>query len=158
IDAADLHWSDGKASAAGAPSVEIGIERIAQAVYLTPAIALEEGAPGLEANWAFGSGEGTWSQATHCCVVEVDDVTGKVDVLRYVVVEDCGAVINPRIVDGQVSGGVVQGIGGVLLEQSGYGTDGQPRASTLMDYLVPTAADVPLIEIAHLEGSAGPRG
>jgi carbon-monoxide dehydrogenase large subunit len=158
IDAADLCWSEGKASAAGAPSVEIGIDRIAQAVYLTPAIALEQGAPGLEANWAFGSGEGTWSQATHCCVVEVDTVTGKADVLRYVVVEDCGAVINPRIVDGQVSGGVVQGIGGVLLEQSGYGADGQPRASTLVDYLLPTAADVPLIEIAHLEGAAGPRG
>jgi len=158
IDVADLVWEDGRASAAGAPSVEATIGRIAQAVYLTPALALEDGAPGLEASWAYGSGEGTWSQATHCCVVEVDAATGKVDVLRYVVAEDCGEVINPLIVDGQVSGGVVQGIGAVLLEHSAYSADGQPQAATLLDYLVPTATDVPAIEIVHLSGNAGPRG
>jgi len=158
IVASDLAWSEGKATAAGAPSLDVGIDRIAQAVYLTPALALESGAPGLEATWAYGSGEGTWSQATHCCAVEVDPATGKVDVLRYVVAEDCGEVINPRIVDGQVSGGVVQGIGAVLLEHSDYAPDGQPRATTLMDYLLPTATDVPAIEIVHLDGSAGPRG
>jgi carbon-monoxide dehydrogenase large subunit len=158
IDAADLAWANGRASAAGAPSLDVSIERIAQAVYLTPALALESAAPGLEASWSYGSGEGTWSQATHACVVSVDPVTGKVDVLRYVVAEDCGEVINPKIVDGQVSGGVVQGIGAVLLEHSAYSADGQPRAATLMDYLIPTAADVPTIEIVHLAGNAGPRG
>jgi carbon-monoxide dehydrogenase large subunit len=161
IDAADLAWSEGRAVAAGAPSLDATIERIAHAVYLTPALALEDAAPGLEATWAYGSGEGTWSQATHCCAVEVDTMTGKVDILRYVVAEDCGEVINPRIVDGQVSGGVVQRIGAVLLEHAAYAGDGQPRAATLMDYLLPTAADVPAIEIVHLEAGgdgAGPRG
>ena len=71
--------------------------------------------------------------------------------MRYVVVEDCGRMINPAIVDGQVRGGVVQGIGAVLFEHSAYGSDGQYLASTFMDYLLPTAADVPHIEVHHLE-------
>jgi carbon-monoxide dehydrogenase large subunit len=158
IDAGDLAWAEGRATAAGAPSLDVPIERIAQAVYLTPALALEDAAPGLEATWAYGSGEGTWSQATHCCVVEVDVRTGKVEVLSYVVAEDCGEVINPMIVDGQVSGGVVQGIGAVLLEHSAYAPDGQPLATTLLDYLVPTATDVPVIDIVHLDSPGGPRG
>ncbi|HVM65471.1 MAG TPA: xanthine dehydrogenase family protein molybdopterin-binding subunit [Acidimicrobiales bacterium] len=158
IDAGDLTWAEGRASAAGAPSLDVPIDRIAHAVYLTPALALEDAAPGLEATSAYGSGEGTWSQATHCCVVDVDPTTGHVDVLRYVVAEDCGEVINPMIVDGQVSGGVVQGIGAVLLEHSAYSADGQPLATTLLDYLVPTATDVPHIEIVHLDSSGGPRG
>ena len=82
-------------------------------------------------------------------------VTGKLDVIRYVVAEDSGEVINPKIVDGPVSGAVVQGIGAVLLEQSAYSADGQPRATTLMDYLVPTDADVPAIEVVHLNKGGG---
>jgi carbon-monoxide dehydrogenase large subunit len=132
----------------------VSMERIAHAAYQRPTLAFEDGAPGLEVAHAYGSGEGTWSQATHCCTVEVDVATGRVAILRYVVVEDCGAIINPAIVDGQVAGGVVQGIGAVLLERSVYGDDGQFRCGTLMDYLLPTAADVPTIEIHHLE-SAG---
>jgi carbon-monoxide dehydrogenase large subunit len=158
IDAGDLTWAEGRASAAGAPSLDVPIDRIAHAVYLTPAVALEDAAPGLEATWAYGSGEGTWSQATHCCVVDVDAATGNVDILRYVVAEDCGEVINPMIVDGQVSGGVVQGIGAVVLEHSAYSAEGQPLATTLLDYLLPTATDVPEIEIVHLDSPGGPRG
>jgi len=151
IDPADLTWEAGAAVARGAPSVSADMARIAHAAYHRPAIAFEDGAPGLEVAHAYGSGEGTWSQATHCCTVEVDVSTGRVSVLRYVVVEDCGAIINPAIVDGQVAGGVVQGIGAVLLERSAYAADGQFRSGTLMDYLLPTSTDVPVIEIHHLE-------
>ena len=77
--------------------------------------------------------------------------TGKVDILRYVVAEDCGRIVNPMIVDGQIVGGVAQGIGGALLEEIVYDDQGQPLTTTLMDYLMPTAQDVPRIEIGHLE-------
>jgi carbon-monoxide dehydrogenase large subunit len=83
-------------------------------------------------------------------IVEVDPETGKVTIRRYVVVEDCGVMVNPMIVDGQVAGGVVQGIGSALLEELVYGEDGQPLSGSLMDYMAPTATDVPDIEIHHL--------
>ena len=91
--------------------------------------------------------------------MEVDVETGQVDVLRFVSVLDVGAVVNPSIVAGQVHGGVVQGLGEVLLESAGYGGDGQPLATTFVDYLLPTAPDVPPIEVFHLTGppdGAGP--
>jgi carbon-monoxide dehydrogenase large subunit len=94
---------------------------------------------------------GGWTQATHACVVEVDADTGQVEILRYVVAEDCGKLVNPRVVDGQIRGGVAQGIAGVLLERIAYGDDGQPLTTTLMDYLPPLATDVPFVEIEHLE-------
>jgi aerobic carbon-monoxide dehydrogenase large subunit len=155
IDPSDLVWEAGAAVGRGAPSVSVDMGRIAHAAYHRPAVAFEDGAPGLEVVHAYGSGEGTWSQATHCCTVEVDVSTGHVRILRYVVVEDCGAIINPAIVDGQIAGGVVQGIGAVLLERSAYDAEGQFRCGTLMDYLLPTAGDVPTIEIHHLERSTG---
>ncbi len=104
----------------------------------------------IEETGHFLSDDGTWSQATHCCLVEVDAETGGVRVLRYLVVEDCGPPINPAIVDGQVTGGVVQGIGAVLLEHAAYAPDGQLLAGTLVDYLVPSAAEVPAIDVRHL--------
>jgi carbon-monoxide dehydrogenase large subunit len=94
---------------------------------------------------------GGWTQATHACVVDVDADTGQVTVLRYVVAEDCGKLVNPRVVDGQIRGGVAQGIAGVLLEHVAFADDGQPLTTTLMDYLPPLATDLPTIEIEHLE-------
>jgi carbon-monoxide dehydrogenase large subunit len=85
--------------------------------------------------------------------VEVDPELGTVRILRYLVVEDCGAVIHPAIVDGQVRGGVAQGIGSVLLERFALSADGQPLTTTLMDYLLPTATDIPRIEVHHLESA-----
>src|SRR5215471_14676894 len=105
----------------------------------------------LEVQAAFDKGEGGWSGGSHCAIVEVDVETGIVTVERYVVAEDCGALINPAIVEGQIRGGVAQGIGAVLLERSAYDEDGNCQSATLMDYLVPTACDVPRIEIEHLE-------
>ena len=98
----------------------------------------------------FLSADGTWSQATHLAMVEVDADTGAVEILRYVVVEDCGPPINPAIVDGQVRGGVAQGIAAVLHEHAAYDDDGQPRAATFLDYLVPSTMEVPEVEIHHL--------
>jgi len=82
-----------------------------------------------------------------------------VRILRYIVSEDCGPMINPSVVEGQIAGGSVQGIGGVLLEHLAYDADGNPLATTFMDYLLPTAADVPTIEYGHVETMGqGPGG
>ena len=105
----------------------------------------------LRSDFSFDGGEGGWAQATHVCWVEVDLETGRVHIDRYVAVEDCGELINPNVVDGQVSGGVVQGIGAVLYEKSFYDDQANFQAGTFMDYLLPTAAEVPEIEIHHVE-------
>ncbi len=107
--------------------------------------------PGLEVTRFYDPFFGTASSATHVAVVEVDPETFKVRVDRYIVVEDCGRIINPVIVDGQVRGGVAQGIGAALFEEVVYDEHGQLLTGTLMDYLLPTAADVPPIEVHHIE-------
>lgn len=146
----DMVVSDGSVSVRGVPSSALRLSEVATAA--------EE--PGrfpsgidtkLEVTTAFDGGEGGWSGGTHCAVVEVDVETGQVRVERYLVVEDCGEVINPAIVEGQVRGGVAQGIGAVLLERSAYDQDGQYLSGTMMDYLLPTASEIPRIEIEHLE-------
>jgi len=90
-----------------------------------------------------------FSNATHACVVEVDIATGMVKILRWVVSEDCGVMINPAVVEGQVSGGVAQGIGGVLFEHAAYDDYGNPTAVTFKDYLLPQIGDVPVLEFVH---------
>ena len=99
----------------------------------------------------YDGGEGGWAQATHVCWVEVDLDTGQVSIPRYLVVEDCGELINPAVVDGQIAGGVAQGIGAVLYEKSVYDEQAQFQTGTFMDYLLPTAMEVPDIEIHHVE-------
>jgi carbon-monoxide dehydrogenase large subunit len=94
---------------------------------------------------------GSFAAAVHAAQVELDPLTGAVRVLRYVVVEDCGRVVNPMIVDGQVQGGVAQGIGGALFEQLRYDEGGTLVTTSLMDYLLPTAAEVPPIDVLHVE-------
>ncbi len=96
------------------------------------------------------------------CTCEVDIVTGAVKLLRYIVAEDCGPMINPNVVEGQIAGGTVQGIGGVLFEHLVYDDEGNPLTTTFMDYLLPTAAEVPTIEYGHVEtpgpGAGGYKG
>jgi carbon-monoxide dehydrogenase large subunit len=92
--------------------------------------------------------------ATHACVVRVDPETGSVAIVRYVVVEDCGTLINPAIVDGQVHGATAQGIGGTLFEALAYDAEGQLQTGSLLDYLIPTAAEMPDLEVSHLETPA----
>lgn len=96
-----------------------------------------------------GPDRGTFSNACHGAEVSVDTWTGKVSIERYVVAEDCGTVLNPVVVDGQVQGGIAQGIGTALLEEFEYSDTGQPMSSTFMDYLLPTASDIPAAEMHH---------
>jgi len=107
--------------------------------------------PGLEATSHYEPPPATHSNATHVATVAVDSETGQVKLLRYIVVEDCGTIINPMVVDGQIQGGVAQGIGTALYEQALYDENGQFLTGTLMDYLMPTAVDVPRVEIGHIE-------
>lgn len=92
-----------------------------------------------------------WANATHACTCEVDVETGHVKLLRYIVSEDVGPMINPNVVEGQIAGGTVQGIGGALMENLVYDDDGNPLSSTFVDYLLPTATEVPPIEFGHVE-------
>ncbi|MGV9799898.1 xanthine dehydrogenase family protein molybdopterin-binding subunit [Mycobacterium sp. NPDC003449] len=92
-----------------------------------------------------------WANATHACTCEIDVETGRVDITRYIVSEDVGPMINPNVVEGQIAGGTVQGIGGALLEKLSYDDDGNPLSSTFVDYLLPTATEVPAIEYGHVE-------
>jgi carbon-monoxide dehydrogenase large subunit len=106
--------------------------------------------PGLTAVAAVdGPPDGTYSNAVHAAVVAIDTATGEMEIKRFVVVEDCGTVINPMIVDGQVRGGVVQGIGSAICEHFIYSEDGQPLTTNFADYLMPTAPEIPPIEVHH---------
>jgi carbon-monoxide dehydrogenase large subunit len=147
--AQDLQITDGQVWVRGDPESAIAVTEIARLA------ATGEFGPDVDANLeveaAFDGGEGGWSGGTHCAIVDVDVETGLVRVERYVVAEDCGALINPAIVEGQIRGGVAQGIGAVLLERSAYDEYGNFQSSTFMDYLLPTACDIPRIEIEHIE-------
>jgi len=105
----------------------------------------------LEATRHYDPYFGTTTSATHVAVVEIDTETCRIKPLRYLVVEDCGRVINPLIVDGQVHGGVAQGIGAALLESIVYDERGQLLTASLADYLVPSAPDIPPMEVHHLQ-------
>ena len=157
----DLDLADGVVAVRGSPASSVTVAQVAQAaLYGADALPPEVDAT-LEFTSRFRpSMMTTWSNATHLCVVEVDPATYHPRILRYIVSEDCGRMINPMIVDGQVSGGVVQGLGGVLLEHFVYDPSGNPLTTTFMDYLLPTTADVPDIEIDHIEtpSSSNPGG
>ena len=147
--ARDLEIVDGRVGVRGDPASAIPVGEVARRA------ASGEFGAGVDANLeivaTFDGGEGGWSGGSHCAIVEVDAETGLVRVERYVVAEDCGALINPAVVEGQIRGGVAQGIGAVLLERSAYDEDGNCQSATFMDYLLPTACDIPRIEIEHLE-------
>jgi len=110
----------------------------------------ENGGYSLDVSVTYDPVQAAHPYATHACMVEIDPGTGSVDIRRYVVADDCGTVINPMIVDGQVVGGIAQGVGAALLEEIRYGSDGQLLSGSFMDYLIPTAGEVPAVEIRHL--------
>jgi aerobic carbon-monoxide dehydrogenase large subunit len=149
VSAQDLLITDGNVWVRGDPASAIAVSDVARRA------ASGQSGPEvdatLEVEATFDGGQGGWSGGTHCAIVEVDVETGLVKVERYVVAEDCGALINPAVVEGQIRGGIAQGIGAVLLERSAYAEDGSYQSATFMDYLMPTACDVPRIEIEHLE-------
>jgi carbon-monoxide dehydrogenase large subunit len=104
----------------------------------------------LDVSVTYDAVQASHPYATHVCLVEVDAGTGAVQILRYVVAEDCGVLINPMIVEGQVVGGIAQGLGAVLMEEIVYGSEGQLLTGTFMDYFIPSAGEVPTVEIKHL--------
>jgi carbon-monoxide dehydrogenase large subunit len=148
----DIDIVDGFAHVRGTPTRGMTIAEVATKVHTEPNSLPPDVPLGLEAQARYAPENFvTWSNACHMCMVEVDGDTGAVEILRYVVSEDCGVMINPNVVEGQIAGGVVQGIGGVLHEHLAYDDAGNPLASTFVDYLLPTATDVPDIEYAHIE-------
>jgi carbon-monoxide dehydrogenase large subunit len=145
----DLEITNGSVHVAGVPAKGVAFADLAAAVVGDDA-ADDVLAFDVSEDYT-SAGDGGWSTATHVCWVEVDLDTGEVVIPRYLVVEDCGPVINPAIVDGQVRGGVAQGIGAVLYERVAYDDDAGMRTTTYMDYLMPTAMEIPHIEVEHIE-------
>ncbi len=148
----DIVLADGRAEVTGVPGHGVPIADIARRAYLEVG-ALPEGVePGLEVLVRYKPPmAATYSNGTHAAVVEVDVQSGLIQVLDYVAVNDCGVVINPTIVEGQIQGGVAQGIGSALLEELHYDEAGQLTTTSLMDYLLPTFVDVPPMRVEHME-------
>lgn len=156
----DIVLADSRATVRGTPSIGLSLAEIADRAYFKPG-SLPPGTPaGLEASGRHTTpAMNLWANATHVCTCEVDRDTGLVTLLRYIVAEDCGPMINPDVVEGQIDGGTVQGIGEALLEHLALDEDGNPITTTFLDYLVPSMTDVPVIEHVHVETpSPGPGG
>jgi carbon-monoxide dehydrogenase large subunit len=148
-DTADIEWRDGAAFVVGVPGKSFSLSELAQTAK--PGGNRPAGMePGLEARYYFETHRAPFSYATHLAEVEINPQTGDVDVTRYVVVNDCGNVINPMIVEGQITGGIAQGLGGALMEHLVYDADGQLLSASLYDYLLPSSLDMPNVEISHL--------
>ncbi len=150
--AEDVVLEGGRLFVRGAPGRGLGLAEVAAASLGRPGFTLRPaGEPGLQATHYFHPSAAAYSNGANVAIVEVDPETGAVRVLRYLVVHDCGTVINPLLVEGQVVGGVAHGIGNALFEDAPFGENGQPLATTFMDYLLPTAAEIPLMEVEHIE-------
>lgn len=154
----DLTIEAGEISVRGSPAASISLRELAHAAYHNANVVPPDTEPGLETTARFAADGTTFANATHACICEVDHASFRVRILRYVVASDCGVVINPGIVEGQIAGGVVQGLGGVLLEHFVYDKSGNPLCTTFMDYLLPTATEVPRIEFVHRQTPASGLG
>lgn len=148
--AEDLELSDGRVAVRGVPAMSMTLEQVAQAArpgwdHRRPPNVT----PGLETTAYFEPSTVTWSYAVHAAAVEIDRATGLPSIRKYVVVHDAGVLINPELAEGQVLGGVIQGLGGGLLEEIVFDDQAQLLTGSLADYLIPTATDVPPIEVLH---------
>ncbi len=144
----DLDFANGTFSVKGSPDRSVPMAALAFAAFT--AHNLPDGLePNLEAQYTYDPPNFSWPFGTHICIVEVDTETGKVQVLKYVAIDDCGNQINPLIVEGQVHGGVIQGLAQALFEEAVYDDDGNLKTSTLAEYLVPAASDVPPVVTGH---------
>ncbi len=150
VDADDLVFSDGKIGVKGVPRRALTIQQIAQQVHTFKNLpgGLDSG---LSAEITFEPSNFTFPFGTHICVVEIDTQTGCVEIKKYIAVDDCGKVINPLLVDGQVQGGIAQGVGQALYEGVVYDETGQLLTGSLMDYALPRAADLPRLTLARTE-------
>ena len=115
------------------------------------AVLAEDAEPGLEAHGYYAPPQSTFASGCHAAIIEVDPGTGQLTFVKYVAQHDCGTMVNPMVIEGQIHGGVAQGIGGAFYEKLVYDRDGQLLSGSFMDFLMPTAAELPAIEVAHLE-------
>ncbi len=147
----DLELADGKVSVRGVPQKSIALGELAALANPLRGAVKPGAEPGLEATTYFGPSSGATASGVHAMIVEVDPETMLVEIKRYVTVHDCGKVINPMILEGQIHGGIAQGIGNAFYEHLVYDDEGQLLNASFMDYLLPTATDMPRIESAHVE-------
>jgi CO/xanthine dehydrogenase Mo-binding subunit len=172
-DPADIEFADGAVRVVGSPASELQLGQLAsmanplryafgeesaetalltRRVYASQEVPLPDGTtPGLNAVEYFSPASGVFGFGMHAAVVEVDEDTCNVRILDYVVGHDCGRIINPAIVDGQIHGGVAQGIGGALYERMAYDQDGQLQNASFMDFLMPYATELPAPALLHTE-------
>jgi CO/xanthine dehydrogenase Mo-binding subunit len=170
VDPSDLEIDEGLVQVKGTPGASIPLRTVAvlsnplryafdeaakQATQFAgpgddskPPVA-EGDAPGLEHRDYYSPIRSTFASGAHAAIVEIDPATWEIDVVKYAVVHDCGNVVNPMIVEGQVHGGVAQGVGGALYERMAYDADGQLQNASFMDFLMPYASEVPDVEIDH---------
>jgi CO/xanthine dehydrogenase Mo-binding subunit len=155
IDAADLVLRGGRIVALGAPERSLTFADLARLAL--PGSALKNGiTPGISEEDFFATDKRPFPYGVHVAAVEVDKETGKIKILDYLVTEDVGRKINPMIIEGQMAGGLAQGIGGALLEEFVYSEDGQPLATNFMDYLIPTAKEMPKAQFISTEDFPSP--
>jgi aerobic carbon-monoxide dehydrogenase large subunit len=147
---ADIVLTEGRAHVAGSPDRGVALGALAARAPRSRALAAE-GAPGLHACLFFHPDTVTWAFGAHACVVEVDVETGVVRLLRYAAVHDCGRPINPMVIEGQLHGGIAQGIGTALREEVVHDAQGQLLTGTLMDYGLPVASDIPALVVESLD-------
>jgi carbon-monoxide dehydrogenase large subunit len=148
----DLEIIDGEVRVVGAPQLAVKLGELARVLKGAPGYGFPQGLdPGLESSAMFRVDQLAYSNACHAVEVEVDIETGAVRIARYVAIQDCGRRVNPLIVEGQVHGGIVHGIGNAMFEWVGYDAAGQPITTTFADYLLPTATEVPKLEALYKE-------
>jgi carbon-monoxide dehydrogenase large subunit len=146
----DIEVAEGRFRVKGSPEKGMALGEIANEAYIP--IDLPDGMePGLDETAFYDPENFVWPFGAHACVVDIDPETGKVDVVRYVAVDDCGPAINPMLIDGQVHGGIVHTIGQALYEQVVYDADGQLVTGTFVDYALPSAGEVPNFETDRTE-------
>ena len=145
----DLVLEDGHVAVTGAPGLRISLGELARKANPMRGAVRPDSEPGLEATRYFGPSGSTTANGVHAMIIEVDPETMMIEIRSYVVVHDCGTVINPLILDGQIHGGVAQGIGNAFYEKLMFDADGQLTNASLADYLLPTALDVPRMRLGH---------
>jgi carbon-monoxide dehydrogenase large subunit len=148
--ASDLELRNGAVGIVGVPGAELPLARVAQAARP----GWDHGRPsgvdaGLEETFYYEPPTVTWSYAVHAAIVEVDIELGHVRIETYAIAHDCGVVVNPMLVEGQIVGGAAQGLGGALLEEFNYDSSGQLLTGSFMDYMLPTACEIPNMQIIH---------
>jgi carbon-monoxide dehydrogenase large subunit len=152
-DAGDVNFADDRVCLDSDPEKSVSLLDIARAANIGKhGITLTAGiTPGIETVSYFAPPRAAYASGAHAAVVEVDPETGEVRILRYVIGHDCGTVINPRLVDGQVLGGFAHGLGNALYEEPVYDAEGQPQAASYLDYTLVSAAEVPPVELFHIQ-------